>query len=31
MVGGNWKMLYNSATNKPIDGYDIETTLDKKK
>jgi cell division protein FtsI (penicillin-binding protein 3) len=28
MVGGNWKMLYNSATNKPIDGYDIETTLD---
>jgi cell division protein FtsI (penicillin-binding protein 3) len=28
MAGGNWKILYKSATKKPVDGYDIETTLD---
>ena len=28
MVGGHWKMLHNSLAQKPVDGYDIETTLD---
>ncbi len=28
LAGGTWKMLHTDATTKPIDGYDIETTLD---
>lgn len=28
MVGGNWRMLRNGTTTKPVDGYDLETTLD---
>lgn len=28
LAGGNWKMLKHSHTNKPVDGYDVETTLD---
>lgn len=26
-VGGNWKMLRNASTIQPINGYDIETTI----
>lgn len=28
LAGGNWKMLYNGSATRPIDGYDIETTID---
>ena len=28
LAGGNWKMRYKDTTTKPIDGYDLETTLD---
>lgn len=27
-VGGNWKMVYDGSTVRPIHGYDIETTID---
>ena len=27
-VGGNWKMIYDSATDRPVHGYDLETTID---
>jgi cell division protein FtsI (penicillin-binding protein 3) len=27
-VGGNWKMIYDGATDRPIHGYDLETTID---
>jgi cell division protein FtsI (penicillin-binding protein 3) len=27
-VGGNWKMIYDGATYRPIHGYDLETTID---
>jgi len=27
-VGGNWKMVHTELVNKPINGYDIETTID---
>lgn len=28
MMGGHWKILHNNLAQKPVDGYDIETTLD---
>jgi cell division protein FtsI (penicillin-binding protein 3) len=27
-VGGNWKMIYDGATDRPIHGYDLDTTID---
>ncbi len=27
-VGGNWKMIYDGATDRPVHGYDLETTID---
>ncbi len=27
-VGGNWKMVYGGATDRPVPGYDLETTID---
>lgn len=28
LAGGSWRMLHNSSATRPLDGYDIETTLD---
>lgn len=27
-AGGNWKMIYDDTVNRPVHGYDVETTID---